>query len=46
VEEFTSGPDRINKDGYDIELLGIDYWQLALALVIVDVVGVATKGRF
>ncbi|HIJ17695.1 MAG TPA: TPM domain-containing protein [Thermoplasmata archaeon] len=45
VEELTSDPDRINEDGHDIELLGIDYWQLALALVIVGVVGVATKGR-
>lgn len=45
VEELTSDPDRINEDGYDVELLRIDYWQLALAIGIVVVIGVATRGR-
>jgi uncharacterized protein len=45
VEELTSDPDRTNEDGYDIELLRIDYWQLALAIAVVTVVGIATKGR-
>lgn len=45
VDELTSDPDRINQDGYDIELLRIDYWQLALAIAVVAVVGVATRGR-
>ena len=44
VEELTSDPDRINENGYDVELLKMDYWQLALAIGIVVVVGVATKG--
>lgn len=45
VEELTSDPDRVNEDGYDIALLRIDYWQLALAIVVVVVIGVVTKGR-
>ncbi len=45
VEELTADPDRINEDGYDIELLRIDYWQLALAVAVFLVVGVATRGR-
>jgi uncharacterized protein len=45
VYELTSDPDRINEDGYDIEFLRIDYWQLALAITVVIVVGVITKGR-
>jgi uncharacterized protein len=45
VEELTADPDRINEDGYDIELLRIDYWQLALAVAVLLVVGVATRGR-
>lgn len=45
VEELTADPDRINENGYDIEFLRIDYWQLALAVAVFLVVGVATKGR-
>jgi uncharacterized protein len=45
IDELTSDPDRINEDGYDVEFLRVDYWQLALAIGIVVVVGVATKGR-
>lgn len=45
VYELTSDPDRINEDGYDIEFLRIDYWQLATAIVVLVVVGVITKGR-
>ena len=45
VEELTSDPDRINEDGYDVELLRIDYWQLALAIGIVVAIGIVTKGR-
>jgi len=45
VEELTSDPDRINEDGYDVRLLRIDYWQLALAIGIVVAIGIVTKGR-
>ncbi len=45
VNELISDPDRINEDGYDIELLRIDYWQLAIAIVVLLVLGVLTRGR-
>lgn len=45
VYELTSDPDRINEDGYDIEFLRIDYWQLAIAIGVLVGVGILTKGR-
>ncbi len=45
VEELTADPDRINEDGYDVELLRLDYWQLGLAIAVIVVVGVVTRGR-
>jgi uncharacterized protein len=45
VNELIADPDRINEDGYDIEFLRIDYWQLALAVGVLVVVGVLTRGR-
>lgn len=45
VGELTSDPDRINEDGYDVELLRLDYWQLALAVAVFGAVAVATRGR-
>ncbi|MBU1158153.1 MAG: TPM domain-containing protein [Candidatus Thermoplasmatota archaeon] len=45
VTELTNDPDRINEDGYDVEFFRLDYWQLALAISVIIVVGVLTKGR-
>jgi len=45
VYELTSDPDRINEDGYDVEFLRIDYWQLAIAIGVLVGVGILTKGR-
>jgi hypothetical protein len=45
VYELTSDLDRINEDGYDIEFLRIDYWQLATAIVVFLAVGALTRGR-
>ena len=43
ASELTSDPGRLNQKGYDIQFLRIDYWQLAVAIVVF--VGVLTKGR-